>query len=186
MILKDNVSDGPAFDESRISYAQLIDFIDHKMDMHANYQPVVIKTIVERGGSVTRDVIEDQLDRFNPDSNSKSMTNTVLSVLKENRILRKDRDNYLLNLDRPLKYDDIQSIIALCNEQIRKFERGGQHAVELEEHDYAPVLKRFLEGKYNISIEKVSRANLKLPSGSIIHAKGAGREIQWQDLAPLH
>jgi AAA domain (dynein-related subfamily) len=45
--------------------------------------------------------------------------------------------------------------------------------VEQGEHDYAPVLKRYLENKYSIKIDKIAGANLRLPSGAVIHAKGS-------------
>jgi hypothetical protein len=38
---------------------------------------------------------------------------------------------------------------------------------------YAPVLKRYLENKYSIKIDKIARANLRLPSGAVIHANGS-------------
>jgi hypothetical protein len=33
--------------------------------------------------------------------------------------------------------------------------------IEKDEHDYAPILKRYLETRYSIKINKISRANLK-------------------------
>jgi hypothetical protein len=44
---------------------------------------------------------------------------------------------------------------------------------EDDEHDYAPVLKRYLENKYSIKIDKIARARLRLPSGVVIHSKGS-------------
>ena len=42
--------------------------------------------------------------------------------------------------------------------------------VEQGDHDYAPVLKRYLENKYSINIDKIARAKLRLPSGVVILA----------------
>ena len=45
--------------------------------------------------------------------------------------------------------------------------------IKKNEHDYAPILKRYLETSFSIKIDKIARANLRLPSGSVIHAKGS-------------
>ncbi|MEO9296019.1 MAG: AAA family ATPase [Nitrososphaera sp.] len=50
------------------------------------------------------------------------------------------------------------------------------------EHDYAPIIKRFLEEKFSVKISKKSRASLELPSGLIVHAKGSAREKPWYGL----
>lgn len=84
-----------------ISYSDLVKYLNEN-PMQENYQPVVIKILTDNASGITRQVIEEQLNNHNPDSTSKSMTNTVLSVLKHNDIIRQEEDEYVLNLSKEL------------------------------------------------------------------------------------
>ncbi|AFU57245.1 hypothetical protein Ngar_c02970 [Candidatus Nitrososphaera gargensis Ga9.2] len=48
-----------------------------------------------------------------------------------------------------------------------------KEALQEQEHDFAPVLKRYLEDKFSIKVNKIGRANLQLPSRTVIHGKGS-------------
>jgi MoxR-like ATPase len=158
-----------------LTYDGLVRYLE-KIRMQENYQPVVIKMFIESGGRITRDTIEDGLKSYNAESTSLSRADTVLSVLKENKVLRKEDDEYVLNLDRKLNLDEERIIISKCDELIAKFESS---ELRDQEHDYAPILLVYLEDKFQIKIEKVSRANLRFPSGTLVHAKGSDADTQW-------
>lgn len=89
--------------------------------MQANYQPVVIRKLLQSGPS-TREEIENELLKSNPETTSQSMTNTVLTVLQKerNKVIRKEGQNY--RIDSPqFTPDQIDELIELCSEKIEEF-----------------------------------------------------------------
>jgi len=105
------------------TYDDLKKFVNEEMIMQENYQPVVIKTLANVGGQTSREEIEEQLHLHNPESDSESMTNTVLQVLSKRKIIRKsDDDEYTLNLLEPLSEPEAKEIVNLCQSKIDGFE----------------------------------------------------------------
>lgn len=102
-----------------ISYSDLVKYLNEN-PMQENYQPVVIKILTDNASGITRQVIEEQLNNHNPDSTSKSMTNTVLSVLKHNDIIRQEEDEYVLNLSKELSEEEANTIRSLCDQKIKE------------------------------------------------------------------
>jgi len=103
-----------------ISFNDLVKYLNEN-PMKENYQPVVVKILIDnKGGRITRQLIEQQLHNYNPDSNSKSMTNTVLSVLKQNEIIRQEEDEYVLNLSKELSEEEANTIRSLCDQKIKE------------------------------------------------------------------
>ena len=111
------------------SYDDLIKFINEEMQMQENYQPVVIKTLVDVGGQASLEEIEEQLHLHNPESDSKHITDTVMRVLLKHKIIRKVDDNgYALNLIQPLSDGQSTEISNLCQSKIDQFQ-GKQRIV---------------------------------------------------------
>ena len=66
--------------------------------MVENYQPVVLRKLLLSKGS-TKSEIEEELKKYNSESTSKSMTDTVLGVLqsKKNSMVRKEGYKFIVN-----------------------------------------------------------------------------------------
>lgn len=108
---------------SSITFQGLIEYLN-KTRMNENYKPVVIMTLVENDGRATKEMIEQQLRSYNLTSTSKSMVNTAVSVLTDNHIIRKEEDEYVLNLPSPPVGEHADTILALCNQKIDEFKKG--------------------------------------------------------------
>jgi MoxR-like ATPase len=111
-------------DESKLrykSYDDLIAFIEnHKKN--ENYQPVVIKILTENPNGLTKQEIQYHLRNYNPLSESQSMTDTVLSVLTRNEIIKKESDKYILNIKDQLNSNQENTIQELCSTIIKEFQ----------------------------------------------------------------
>jgi hypothetical protein len=103
------------------SYAQLIEYLN-EFPMHENYKPVVIKTLIDRHGyRASRQTLEQELYSHNPGHTRRYMTTTVLSVLKDNNIIRKEHGEYVLNLAESLSAEETEYLRSLCDEKINEF-----------------------------------------------------------------
>jgi len=92
------------------------------MMMQENYQPIVLRKIL-LSKNATREELEDELKKFNPDSQSQSMMNTVLTVLRErNNIIIKENDKFEINSSYELIDEEIQELVNACNKRIEEFE----------------------------------------------------------------
>ncbi len=85
-----------------LSFNELVDFIDHKMRMSRIYQPLLIRTLVDTGGTATlRQVAMVFLDRDESkviyyESRIKKMP---LPVLKRHGVVDRDGDLIKLNVE---------------------------------------------------------------------------------------
>lgn len=93
------------------------------MVMQENYQPVVLRKIL-LSKSATREEIEQELRKYNPDSESQSMTNTVLTVLqhKRNQVIREDGDKFVINTFDEFTPGQIENLVNACSRRILTFE----------------------------------------------------------------
>ena len=91
--------------------------------MQENYQPVVLRKILLSKGA-TREELEEELRKYNPDSESQSMMNTVLTVLQRegNNMIRKDGKKFEINSFYELSSVEIQELVDACNKRIQEFE----------------------------------------------------------------
>jgi len=106
------------------NYEELLTYIRDEMIMQENYQPVVLRKLLQCNG-LTRKEIEDELKKYNPDSESQSMTDTVLKVLQDEKhplIRKEDDDLYTLNSFDKLSSEKIKELVHWCNKRIEKFE----------------------------------------------------------------
>ena len=95
------------------SYNELKAFIENNKK-NENYQPVVIKILIENPTGLTKQEIQDQLRYYNPKSESQSMTDTVLSVLTRNEIIKKELGKYILNIKDQLNGNQKNTLVELC------------------------------------------------------------------------
>ena len=92
------------------------------MVMQANYQPVVIRKLLLDGES-TRDEIEKELEKYNPGIESKSMTTTVLRVLRKerNKVIRKEGKKFVIDSSETFSKEQTKELIELCSKKINDF-----------------------------------------------------------------
>ena len=104
------------------SYEELLKYIRDEMVMQENYQPIVLQKIL-LSGSASREEIEAELKKNNPDSESQSMTNTVLKVLQDEKhpIIRKEDDLYVINSFDELSSEKTRELVNWCNKRLEKF-----------------------------------------------------------------
>ncbi len=93
------------------------------MVMQENYQPVVLRKLLLSKGA-TRPEIEEELRKYNPESTSQSMTNTVLTVLQRerNNVIRKEDDRFVINSSHELSPVEIEELVNTCEKKIEEFE----------------------------------------------------------------
>jgi hypothetical protein len=105
-----------------LEFSELLEYIKTGSITVENYKPVTLRKILLSKGA-TRKEIEEELKIHNPDSESQSMTNTVLTVLqKESRkIIKKENGKYILNLSQELLPEQVKEIVDECNKKIESF-----------------------------------------------------------------
>ena len=157
------------------SYDDLKAFIEnHKKN--ENYQPVVIKELTENPSGLTKQQIQNQLRVYNLESESKSMTETVLSVLLNNQIIKKVLDKYVLNINHQLNNDEKNNIINLCDIRIKEFlDKLHINNQKLEYEDFsAPNLDELK----HVDKNNILGEDSDLPFPSATQIKKAIEEIQ--------
>lgn len=140
---------------------EIIDFIENKMQMVENYQPVTIKTLAENGGSTSKQTVFTELKNYNPDSDSQYMLDTVIQVLKSHNIIRQEGDTLSLNINGNLDDYDTKVIVEKCNEAINNF-KG----------------KKNLQNKFNCWIWSVTPENWEIVKEKKIWASRIGQKIR--------
>jgi len=104
-------------------FQKLKNYILNKMKPQANYQLVMIMTLVRMGGSLTKDNLAEQIklkNHDNPDQDYKQIP--VYDVLTENGIVRQEGNHYLLNGYYDFNDEQKQEIVKLCEQKIKEFE----------------------------------------------------------------
>ena len=93
------------------------------MVMQENYQPIVLRKLLLSKGA-TRPEIEEELRKYNPESTSQSMTNTVLTVLQRerNNVIRKEGDRFVINSSHELSPVETKELVNACEKKIEEFE----------------------------------------------------------------
>ena len=165
-----------------ISYDDLIKYIkQHRMN--ENYQPVVIKTLIENPNGVTKQEIQNKLEIYNSESESKSMTETVLSVLSNNGIIHKELDKYVLNLSNELNIEEKNTIINLCDERIKEFQikphDKNDGYKEMTSFDNDKKLSTLLQKDIDVGYTEISKKLLisKEKVTEILTALASGRHV---------
>jgi hypothetical protein len=95
------------------------------MKMRANYQPIMMRTLLLSGGSVSKDSISSQIRELNPEKPKEDFRNVpVYGVLEEQHgIVKRNLNNeFVLNIKEELTSEELQQLIALCNWSIDTLE----------------------------------------------------------------
>lgn len=94
-------------------------FITETARPQANYQFVVIKTLLESNNISSIDNLVVMLEKYNKDNPWQDYRKSIVfSVLEKRGIIIRDGDRYLLNLGKNEDAFDILELISLCNQKI--------------------------------------------------------------------
>ena len=102
---------------------QLIQFIEQKMSMQHIYQPLLIKVLVESGGSATVRQLAQvilELDESQIGYYSRRIKDMPVPVLKRHGVLDREGDLVSLSVGK-LSSDERYRILMLCEQKIRAF-----------------------------------------------------------------
>jgi hypothetical protein len=82
-----------------LSFRDLQRFLLEEMRMQANYQPIMIRTLLQSGGMATKNDIAAKIKEVNPDKEDGDLKNIpVYDVLENRGIVKKDSNNeFILN-----------------------------------------------------------------------------------------
>ena len=107
------------------SFQRIHDFLLNKMRMAHVYQPVMIRTLLNSGGSASTGQIAQALlaeDRSQIEYYEQITKNMVGRVLVKNRaIASKDKDTYTLDGFDQLEASEVTELIKACDEKIRGY-----------------------------------------------------------------
>ena len=106
-----------------MNYTELCNFIESKMRMSHIYQPILLKTVVESGGSATIRAIALEFLKY--DESQVQYYETIVKqmpvkVLMRHDVISKDKDLVTLNTNK-LTFAQRQRIRALCDEKLNEF-----------------------------------------------------------------
>lgn len=104
---------------------QLLHFLQKKMSMSHIYQPVMIKTLLENGGTASKNEIAKHIlsyDQSQVEYYQDVTSKMVGKVLTKNGIVKKvGSDRYALVDFEGLKSEDLEMLIAECDHQIQAY-----------------------------------------------------------------
>ena len=106
-----------------MTFVQLVDFIANKMKMSHIYQPLLIKSLVEAGGSAT--FRQFAFDFLSQDESQliyyeKKIKDMPLRVLQKLKVV--DRDGDLVTLDVPkLNYEQKATLKMGCEQPLQEY-----------------------------------------------------------------
>lgn len=115
-----------------MNYFELKKFISKDMKMSHVYQPVMIKVLLEAGGSVAiRDIAQQILakDESQLDYYKKIVVNMVGTVLRRRSIVRKDGSRFELLGHAELSDEQRKDLVDLCDEKISEYEKRRGNAM---------------------------------------------------------
>lgn len=93
------------------------------MVMQENYQPLVLRKLLLSKGA-TKQELEEELRKYNSESTSQSMTNTVLTVLQRerNNMIKKEGNKFVINSSYELSAVETKELVNACERKIKEFE----------------------------------------------------------------
>jgi hypothetical protein len=99
-------------------FKELQRFLLNEMQMQANYQPIMIKTLLERGGTASRNEIAEKIKEYSKDNLAQDFRFIpAYEVLEKHGIVRKENNQFVLNMNE-IAADETKQLIALCNWKI--------------------------------------------------------------------
>jgi hypothetical protein len=134
--------------EKKKNFIDLQRFILKEMRMQANYQPIMIRTLLEsKDQRANKDVIAKKIEELNPpEPSSRFNTVPVYKVLENCGIVKREPNNIFILNSEELTLEERQQLIALCNWSIDSLE------LKLEE-----LINAFDKNKNLFDPDRVSR-----------------------------
>ncbi len=106
-----------------LTFEELVDFLDRRMRMSHIYQPLLIRTLVDTGGTATlRQVAMAFLDRDESQVRyyEERIKKMPLPVLKRHGVVEREGDLIRLNVAH-LSYEQRAELIVLCEQKLGEF-----------------------------------------------------------------
>jgi len=101
-----------------LSFIDLQKFLLKEMQMQANYQPIMLKTLLVSGGKVTREDIAANIKELNSEKVDQDFKNIpVYDVLEKRGVVKKYDSEFILNMTE-LTPEQSKQLIALCDWKI--------------------------------------------------------------------
>ncbi len=106
-----------------MTYKNLIDFLENKMSMSHIYQPLLIKSLIDAGGSAT--IRQLAFNFLSQDESQiryyeKRIKEMPLRVLRKHKILEKDGELVTLNVKK-LSFEQKAQIKMICEKKLQDF-----------------------------------------------------------------
>jgi MoxR-like ATPase len=145
-------NDIPRPTNNLFSFMDLQKFLLKEMRMQANYQPIMIRTLLKSGGKATKDDIAKKIEELNAKKKDTDFSNVpVYDILEKNGIVLKQSNGEFILNSVELSEDQRQQLIALCNWRIDDM------PLQLEELIEAFDKNRTLFGPDKFSAEEPER-----------------------------
>jgi ATP adenylyltransferase len=129
--------------ERSLTFAELQDFIQHRMRMSHVYQPVMLMTLLRGKGSASRSDIAKALlaqDQSQIEYYERITTNMVGRVLRDHNIVHYEKGTYSLNGFQDLTTAQINELVAACEDKLSDYiERRGQRIWAHRKNIGAPI-----------------------------------------------
>ena len=141
-------------------YIELKDFIQNRMKMSHVYQPVMLAALLKQSGTATSSEIASALltkDQSQIDYYQHIVNGMVGKVLRSHNLVSKPprKSDYYLEGYNELNAEEVQQLIALCNEKLKDFESKRGDSV----WEHRSRNRRLVSGTVRYSVLK--RANYR-------------------------
>ena len=141
-------------------YIEIKDFIQNRMKMSHVYQPVMLAALLKQSGTATSSEIASALltkDQSQIDYYQHIVNGMVGKVLRNHNLVSKPprKSDYYLEGYNELNAEEVQQLIALCNEKLKDFESKRGDSV----WEHRSRNRRLVSGTVRYSVLK--RANYR-------------------------
>ena len=169
-----------------MTFKDLIDFLENKMSMSHIYQPLLIRSLVDSGGSATlrqlanNFVLQDESQLVYYEDRIKKMP---VKVLKSHDIIQKDGDLIKLNLKKRLTLEQKAKIRMVCEAKIQEYiEKRGLKIWDYRLLDKDPIPDRLYyqvmkDGKQRCTLCGATRDKMMLHVDHIIPRSKGGKTV---------
>jgi ATP adenylyltransferase len=106
------------------TFGQLKEFLEEKMRMSHIYQPVMIKHLLRNNGAANAIDIAKDISLQDPTQLEyyQNITNNMVGrVLRNHKIIDKNKKDYSLNGFQELSQEQVTELINICNSQLEKY-----------------------------------------------------------------
>jgi ATP adenylyltransferase len=127
-----------------MNFEELKHFLEHTMRMSHIYQPVMIRSLLENKGSLSDEAIARELLKFDPSQleyYQKITNNMVGRVLRNHKVVEKDRSDYSLTAYHQLSQAEIEELIRICDQKLQEYiTRRGEAIWQHRKHNRGYIL----------------------------------------------